>query len=73
MLSQSTYPGFEPFVEHRMVLYKNIVFGTVHVVGNHNGLNPWSGIDATDSYKTPRPDRIEEFKSRGKSRQELGS
>ena len=64
MRSQSRVPGFEDYVEHRMVLFKRIVFGTVHVVGSNNGLDPWSGIDPDDSFDVPRPDRFEEFTSR---------
>jgi hypothetical protein len=67
MRSQSSSPGFEVYVEHRMVLYKRIVFGTVHVVGSNNGLAPWSGIDPNDSFETPRSDRLEEFQLREKA------
>ena len=62
--SQSTLPGFETYVEHRMFQHNRIVFGTVHVVGSNNGLTPWSGIDSQDSFDDPRPDRFEEFQAR---------
>ncbi len=67
MQSQSSLPGFESYVEHRMFLHKQIVFGTVHVVGSNNGLAPWSGIDPEDSFEAPRSDRIEEFQAREKA------
>ncbi|UCE63130.1 MAG: metallophosphoesterase [Nitrospirota bacterium] len=64
MRSQSSVAGFEAYVEHRMVLHKRIVFGTLHVIGSNNGLAPWSGIDPEDAFDTPRRDRLEEFKAR---------
>ncbi len=64
MQSQSRVSGFEAYVEHRMVLHKRIVFGTLHVVGSNNGLAPWSGIDPEDAFNTPRGDRVEEFHAR---------
>lgn len=65
--SQSSFPGFEAYVEHMMFQYNRIVFGTVHVVGSNNGLAPWSGIDPMDSVDAPRSDRIEEFQAREKA------
>jgi hypothetical protein len=65
--SQSSFPGFEAYVEHRMFQYNRIVFGTVHVVGSNNGLAPWSGIDPQDSFDAPRSDRLEEFQAREKA------
>ena len=65
--SQSAIKGFESFVEHVVFQHKQIVFGTVHVVGSNNGLEPWSGIDSTDSFNTPRRDRLEEFKTRARA------
>lgn len=62
--SQAAIPGFEPFVEHVVFLYKRIVFGTIHVVGSNNDLAPWSGIDPSDTFDHPRLDRIEEFRAR---------
>ncbi len=62
--SQSTVPGFERFVENVVFMEKGIVFGTVHVVGGNNNLRPWSGLDASDSFSEPRPDRLEEFRAR---------
>lgn len=64
MQSQSRVAGFKAYVEHRMVLHKRIVFGTLHVVGSNNGLAPWSGIDPEDDFNAPRQDRLEEFKAR---------
>lgn len=62
--SQSADPGFEPFVEHVLFKHKGIVFGTVHVVGSNNDLNPWSGFDPSDTFDHPRPDRLAEFQAR---------
>ncbi len=62
--SQSAISGFETFVEHAVVLHKKIVFGTLHVVGSNNDLNPWSGFDPSDTIDQPRQDRIEEFRAR---------
>jgi hypothetical protein len=41
-----------------------VVFATVHVVGSHNGLMPWSGIDSADRWRQPRPDRVAEVRER---------
>lgn len=65
--SQSTVLGFEDYVEHVVFLYKRIVFGTLHVVGSNNDLEPWSGIDPGDTFDTPRPDRFQEFQAREKA------
>ena len=67
MRSQSSLARYEDYVEHRMVLHKRIVFGTLHVIGSNNGLEPWSGIDPEDSLHNPRSDRIEEFQAREKA------
>lgn len=61
---QSAMPGFEPYVEHVVFLHKGIVFGTAHVVGSHNDLAPWLGIDPEDSFEAPRLDRLREFQAR---------
>jgi hypothetical protein len=37
---------------------------TIHVVGSNNGLDPWNQLDPTDSYETPRADRIAEVQAR---------
>lgn len=62
--SQSTVPGFEPFVEHTVFQHKGIVFGTVHVVGSNNDLAPWAGLDPVDTFDRPRRDRLAEFQAR---------
>ena len=62
--SQSVLERFEPFVEHVVFQHKRIVFGTVHVVGSNNDLEPWSGIDPTDTFDIPRRDRLDEFTTR---------
>ena len=43
---------------------QGVMFATVHVVGSNNGLEPWLGIDPTDSCITPRPDRTADFERR---------
>ncbi|MDR4516500.1 MAG: metallophosphoesterase [Nitrosomonas sp.] len=64
VLSQTTLPGFEPFVENVLFMTGRIVVSTIHVVGSNNNLRPWSGIDASDSVANPRQDRIAEFNER---------
>jgi hypothetical protein len=64
VLTQANFAGFEESVENALWSHGNIVFATLHVVGSNNGLNFWSGIDAEDSFETPRSDRIAEFKAR---------
>ncbi|MCX8048479.1 MAG: metallophosphoesterase [Methylohalobius sp.] len=64
VLSQASFPGFEPFVENVLFSRSGVLFGTLHVVGSNNDLEPWSGFDPKDSAQTPRPDRIAEFEQR---------
>lgn len=66
VISQSVVQeaNFAKFVENVVFVRNRIVFSTVHVVGSNNNLEPWSGIDAADSYETPRPDRLAEFRER---------
>ena len=61
---QSAVPGFEPFVENAIWLHRRVLFATVHVVGSSNGLEPWRGMDPSDSEARPRADRMDEFRSR---------
>ncbi len=61
---QSTFSGFEGYVENVLFKKKRVVFSTIHVVGSNNNLAPWSGIDPNDSFENPRPDRLAEFQSR---------
>ena len=62
--SQATMAGHQTFVENTMWSFAGVTMATVHVVGSNNNLAPWSGIDATDSYATPRADRIAEAQAR---------
>jgi Calcineurin-like phosphoesterase len=64
VFSQRRVPGYETYVENFLWMRAGVVFGMVHVVGSNNNLDPWSGIDATDTYATPRADRVAEFKAR---------
>lgn len=62
--TQADDPGYSDFVENVWFRQNDVVFGTVHVVGSNNDLDPWSGIDPSDSYQTPRADRLAEFDAR---------
>ncbi|PKM09847.1 MAG: hypothetical protein CVV13_15060 [Gammaproteobacteria bacterium HGW-Gammaproteobacteria-3] len=62
--TQANDVAFPEFVENQLWQLKGVVFSTLHVVGSNNNLAPWSGIDATDSSETPRPDRIAEYDRR---------
>ncbi|MEZ5289618.1 MAG: hypothetical protein R2745_00905 [Vicinamibacterales bacterium] len=62
--TQADDPPFAEFVENVLFQWNRVTFATVHVVGSNNDLDPWSGIDAGDTYATPRPDRLAEFASR---------
>lgn len=64
VLSQSTVAGYEQFVENALLMTGRIVVSTIHIVGSNNNLNPWSGIDASDSVTNPRQDRLNEFSQR---------
>ncbi len=64
VMSQSSVPGYEKYVENVLFEREGIIFSTLHVVGSNNDLRPWSGIDANDSYDNPRTDRIAEFEER---------
>jgi hypothetical protein len=61
---QSATPGLETFVENAVFVRGRVVFATVHVVGSGNGLVPWVGIDADDSARHPRADRLAEVRAR---------
>lgn len=62
--TQASVPGFETYVENTMWHFGGATMGTVHVVGSNNGYAPWSQIDPTDSYDTPRADRVSEVDAR---------
>jgi hypothetical protein len=62
--SQGGGGAYSEFVENVMFQKQGVMFATVHVVGSNNGLEPWVGIDQTDSCTTPRADRIAEFERR---------
>jgi hypothetical protein len=64
VFSQRRMPGYETYVENTLWIRERVVFGMVHVVGSNNNLDPWSGIDNTDTAATPRADRVAEFKAR---------
>jgi hypothetical protein len=65
--SQSNTAGYEAFVENTLWQRAGVTFAMLHAVGSNNNLDPWSGIDATDSYATPRADRATEFVAREKA------
>ena len=62
--SQATMPGHEGHVENAMFVHRRVLVATVHVPGSQNGLEPWSGLDGTDSPRQPRADRLADFKAR---------
>lgn len=62
--TQATDPAWGEFVEHQMWRFAGTTMATLHVVGSNNGLDPWNQIDASDSYVTPRSDRMAEFNRR---------
>lgn len=64
VMSQAQVPGFEAYVENNMWSFAGATMATVHVVGSNNDLAPWNQIDPSDSYTTPRADRIAEFEAR---------
>lgn len=65
--SQATAPGHAAHaahVEHSLFVRAGVVIAVLHVVGSHNGLEPWSGIDPADSTQQPRADRLAEVRAR---------
>lgn len=64
VVSQTHSAGFSEYVENVWFKQRQVLFGTVHVIGSNNNLDPWSGIDAEDSVAKPRADRLAEFNSR---------
>jgi Calcineurin-like phosphoesterase len=62
--TQSSIAGFETFVENTMWSFGGATMATVHVVGSNNGYAPWNQIDPSDSYETPRADRVAEVDAR---------
>jgi hypothetical protein len=64
LTTQNAISGFQTYVENSLWSRGGATFAMVHVVGSNNDLDPWLGIDATDSYVTPRADRIAEFNAR---------
>jgi hypothetical protein len=62
--AQSGVSGYEQYVENSIFIRNRVVFSTLHIVGSNNNLEPWTGLDSTDSYLTPRADRQAEFQAR---------
>jgi hypothetical protein len=62
--TQASMTGFSDYVENTMWSFNGAMMATVHVVGSNNGLDPWNQIDPSDSYATPRPDRLAEVAAR---------
>ena len=48
LLTQSTYPGYEKFVENSIWERKDVLFATFHVVGSNNNYNPDSSADHSE-------------------------
>jgi hypothetical protein len=64
VLSQSTLPGYQNYVENVLWSFAGTTMATVHVVGSNNNLAPWNQLDPNDSYANPRADRLAEFSAR---------
>ncbi|MBC7938303.1 MAG: hypothetical protein H7Z19_00840 [Chitinophagaceae bacterium] len=64
VVTQAATAGYATYVENVHWTFNGVTLATVHVVGSNNNLDPWSGIDAGDSYANPRPDRLAEFTAR---------
>jgi hypothetical protein len=64
VLPQSAFAGYETFVENVMWNFAGTTMATLHVIGSNNNLAPWNQIDPSDSYASPRPDRLAEFQAR---------
>ncbi|HKS17077.1 MAG TPA: hypothetical protein VJU16_07175, partial [Planctomycetota bacterium] len=62
--TQATEAGWSEFVENQLWVRSGVVFSMIHVVGSHNNLDPWTGIDSNDSLTTPRADRLAEYNRR---------
>jgi len=64
VLSQSTFPGFETFVENQMWVEADTVFSVLHVVGSNNNLLPWFTDDKTGTKMDDPARRIAEADAR---------
>lgn len=64
VLSQSTFPGFETFIENQMWVEAGAVFSVLHVVGSNNNLLPWFGDDKTGTKMDDPARRIAETDAR---------
>lgn len=62
--TQAAESAWPEFVENQLWVKSCVVFSSIHVVGSHNNLDPWTGIDSSDSLSTPRADRIGEYNRR---------
>jgi hypothetical protein len=62
--TQAAQPAFRDYVENVMWSFAGTTMATLHVVGSNNNLDPWNQIDPSDSYLTPRADRLAEFAAR---------
>lgn len=62
--TQAQMPAHGDHVENIAWRFAGTTMATLHVVGSNNGLDPWNQIDPSDSYATPRADRLAEFAAR---------
>ena len=62
--TQAQVPAHRDHVENVVWRFAGTTMATLHVVGSNNGLDPWNQIDLSDSYATPRADRLSEFAAR---------
>lgn len=62
--TQGDMPGHQAFVENASTMTAGVLVATLHLVGSRNDLEPWMGLDPTDSAATPRADRMAAFQAR---------
>ncbi|MGE5338397.1 MAG: hypothetical protein ACM3PU_11240 [Gemmatimonadota bacterium] len=61
---QSATAGFGEFVENALFVRARVVFATLNMVGSDNDMEPWSGLDPSDTVRRPRADRVGEVRRR---------
>jgi hypothetical protein len=47
VLTRVLLPGYREYRENQLVRRAGVVVSTVHVVGNNNSLDPWTGLGQT--------------------------
>ena len=64
VLSQSSIPGFETFVENQFWVEGGAAFAMLHVVGSNNSLVPWYTDDTTGTKMDDPVRRVGEYTAR---------